>query len=305
MSKLNESSTDYSLSSHKFLTQIGSIRQSSVHLTNRACYRLSSNQHNDYPIIIDSGATHHMWADHQAFTSFTKMENCYVTLANNYKIPTLGRGTIQLVIAGYVIQLHDVYHVPNLQFSLYSVKQHRRYLKCSCIFDNNSASLNFPKFKFDIDDECDMVIYGRSDTSKSNKIHWSSLDGSIPSVYRAAKSSTPIPLPSHKPNPNKNVHRRITNIDIHKYLGFCTLKNIKIFQSVAQNNVTFVNAGELPLSHGDMATIQRHKSNKECVQRPKHFFDIAHMDITYGDTVAPGGIKYALVIVASFSVNNH
>ena len=100
-----------------------------------------------------------------------------------------------------------------------------------------------------------------------------------------------------EPNPNKNVHRRITNIDIHKYLGFCTLKNIKIFQSVAQNNVTFVNAGELPLSHGDMATIQRHKSNKECVQRPKHFFDIAHMDITYGDTVAPGGIKYALVIV--------
>ena len=31
--------------------------------------------------------------------------------------------------------------------------------------------------------------------------------------------------------------------------------------------------------------------------RPAHFFDVAHMDIAYGDTVAPGGIKFALVIV--------
>ena len=51
------------------------------------------------------------------------------------------------------------------------------------------------------------------------------------------------------------------------------------------------------LSHGNFTTIHRHKSNKEAVARPKHFFDIAHMDITYGNTVAPGGIKFALLVV--------
>ena len=61
--------------------------------------------------------------------------------------------------------------------------------------------------------------------------------------------------------------------------------------------MTLVDAGEIPLSHGDFTTIQRHRSNKTEVVRPKHFFDIAHMDITYGDTVAPGGIKFALIIV--------
>ena len=32
------------------------------------------------------------------------------------------------------------------------------------------------------------------------------------------------------------------------------------------------------------------------VPRPHHFFDVAHIDITYGDTVAPGEIKFALLI---------
>ncbi len=36
----------------------------------------------------------------------------------------------------------------------------------------------------------------------------------------------------------------ISNIDIHKYFGFQTLKDFKLFQQVAQNTVTFVNAGE-------------------------------------------------------------
>ena len=104
-------------------------------------------------------------------------------------------------------------------------------------------------------------------------------------------------MPSHKPNPNKQVQRKITNIDIHKYLGFRTLKTLKPFCTVAQPNVTFVEVGELPITHGDLTTIHRYKSNKHEVSRPKHFFDIAHMDITYGDTIAPGGIKYALIIV--------
>ena len=109
---------------------------------------------------------------------------------------------------------------------------------------------------------------------------------------------SPINLPtSHKPNPNHQAQRQISNIDIHKYFGFCTLKEIKPFQQVSQNTVTFINAGEIPLGHGNFTTFTRSKHNKSPVQRPSHFFDVAHMDIAYGDTVAPGGIKFPLVEV--------
>ena len=141
-----------------------------------------------------------------------------------------------------------------------------------------------------------MIINARSSPT-STKIHWSSIDGTNFSIRQSTISNyDPINMPSHKPNPNKQVHRKLINIDFHKYLGFRTLKSLKPFRTVAKPTVTFVDTGEIPISHGDF-TINRNKSNKDAVERPKHFFDVAHMDITYGDTIAPGGIKYALVIV--------
>ena len=83
------------------------------------------------------------------------------------------------------------------------------------------------------------------------------------------------------------------NIDIHKYLSVQTLKTLKPVQLVSQDAVSFVDAGEIQLTHQDFTTIWKHCSNKHAVPRPKHFFDIVHMDITYGDTVAPGNIKFA------------
>ena len=119
-----------------------------------------------------------------------------------------------------------------------------------------------------------MLIYGHKTPHKSSKIHWSSTDGYV-SVQKATTPS-PILLPDQKPNPNKQVHHKISNIDIHKYLGFRTLKTIKPFQLVAQDAVSFINAGEIPLTHGDFTTIQKHRSNKSPVPRPKHFFNVAH-----------------------------
>ncbi len=95
----------------------------------------------------------------------------------------------------------------------------------------------------------------------------------------------------------KSKKRRISNIDIHKYFGFSSLKDIKPFQQVSQNTVTFIYSGEIPLEHGNFTTVTHNKHNKSPIQRPSHFFDVAHMDIAYGDTVAPGGIKFALVVV--------
>ena len=72
---------------------------------------------------------------------------------------------------------------------------------------------------------------------------------------------------------------------------------MKPFQQVSQNNIKFINAGEIPLEHGNFTTINRSKHNTNQVPRSAHFFDAAHMDIAYGDTVAPGGVKFALILV--------
>lgn len=100
---------------------MGSVRQCNGTIPKHAvCNKASFPCSNEYPIIIDSCATHNMWNDSKAFRTFTSMHNSYVLLANNYKIPIAGWGTIQLNINGYFLHIHDVYYVPGLQYSLYA-----------------------------------------------------------------------------------------------------------------------------------------------------------------------------------------
>ena len=148
-----------------------------------------------------------MWNDFRAFTTFIPMKNSYVSLANNYKIPISGCGTIQLNINGYLLLIHDVYYIPQLQFCLYSVKQHRKYIKCSCVFNNNGSTLHFLKFKFTINDDYDMLIHACSISKRLIKIHWSSLDGVKSSIHHTSIANTsPISLPSHNPTQtNKHI----------------------------------------------------------------------------------------------------
>ena len=98
-----------------------------------------------------------------------------------------------------------------------------------------------------------MLIYGNKTTKKSPKIHWSSTDGSV--NVRQVTTLSPILLPDQKPNPNKQVHRKIMNIDIHKYLSVQTLKTLKPVQLVSQDAISFVDAGEIQLTHQDFTTI--------------------------------------------------
>ena len=113
---------------------------------------------------------------------------------------------IQLNINGYLLHIHNVYYVPSLQYCLYSVKRHRKYDKCDCVFDKEGSTLIFPKFQFDIDDEFDMLIFARSISKHLPKNHWSSLDGTNSSGNKASIQNLPIKLPSHKPIPNKQTH---------------------------------------------------------------------------------------------------
>ena len=130
----------------------------------------------NYQIIIDSGATCHMWNDPTAFLTYKRIHNSFVQMANKQKVPIEGIGTIQICVNGFTLRIHGVYHIPTLAFCLYSVKEHMRYYKCFTHFGNNKAILSFPKFKFNIFNEDDLFISAHSLGQTTNKIHWDSKD---------------------------------------------------------------------------------------------------------------------------------
>ncbi len=262
-------------------------------------YFLSPNQKHSHNCIVDSGATHHMWNDPSAFISFYPEENGgYVRIANNQKIPIVGYGTIRVKLDNYVIELEDVFYVPSLRDSLFSVRQHRRCDRCSFICDNNGCHLHFPLFSIPVPDHEEMVVSIHSIGTSSNKIHWSSPPKHTANIATVGTNSpTPQPRPSDKPNPTHTSHRRISNQELYRYLGFRQLTNLNHFKSCIKDTVTIINTGEIPKDISQFATITRQKHNKNPIPRPDKFFDVAHMDIGYGDTVAPGGYKYVLLIV--------
>ena len=90
-----------------------------------------------------------------------------------------------------------------------------------------------------------MLIFTPSVSKRLLKIHWSSVDDMIASGKQTSCNTTHIPSPNQKLNPNKQVQRKISNIDRHKYLGFRTLKDLKPFQQVSVNTVTFVHVGSI------------------------------------------------------------
>ena len=113
--------------SNSLLTlHLGSIRQATVNIPLLSSITSKYKNVKKYLVIIDSGATHHMWNDSTAFISYVSTKTSYVSLVNDYKIPMKGVGSIQLNINNCILQIHNVFYVPALQYCLYSVKQHRR-----------------------------------------------------------------------------------------------------------------------------------------------------------------------------------
>jgi len=45
-------------------------------------------------MIIDSGATHHMWIAQNDFTKYKQTSGAYVHVSNGEKAPCLGIGTV-------------------------------------------------------------------------------------------------------------------------------------------------------------------------------------------------------------------
>ena len=112
-----------------------------------------------YLVVIDSGATEHMWVRKSDFVSYDATPGAYVIIANDDKVPCLGRGTVRFYLNGKLIEITNVLHVPSLRSPLYSVRQHRRYESCSFVGDNSGMFLTFPEFTVEIDDSEDCVAH--------------------------------------------------------------------------------------------------------------------------------------------------
>ena len=99
--KINESSIPYLQKYSVLKYHLGSEKHVYVTVPFTAnSFKTSFTTSTDYPVIIDSGATHHMWSDPAAFISFAPTANSYVSLANNFRIPVKGVGSIHLKING-------------------------------------------------------------------------------------------------------------------------------------------------------------------------------------------------------------
>ena len=188
--------------------------------------------------IVDSSATHHMWNDPHAFVSFIpETDGGYVKLANNAKMPIVGSGTIRITFNDYILEIDDVFYIPSLLNSLYSVKQHIRNPSCAfhCAYEYGCRLL-FPHFTIHIDDS-DKLYLPFSRPSPSTKVHWSN----IHQHKKAFTVQLPKVQPHHKPNPSYRNSWRITNHELHRYLGYRNQK-LDDFKLAIQDTVTIVNS---------------------------------------------------------------
>ena len=88
------------------------------------------------------------------YTPLTKTQ--FVLLGDDSTtIPISGNGTIDCIVDSHRIILHDVYNVPQIEDTLYSIKQHIAFLNCNFHAEDNVMTLKYPSFTLliSIDDE--------------------------------------------------------------------------------------------------------------------------------------------------------
>jgi len=104
-------------------------------------------------------------------------------------------------------------------------------------------------------------------------------------------------LPSDKVPSSTPGHRRLSIHQLHRYIGFRTLKNWHSLIDVGQPTIDIINDGTPPLELGDVANIRTSRRNTTPIPHPPNFLDVVHLDIGYGDCKAVGGAKYVILLV--------
>lgn len=122
-------------------------------------------------MILDSGTTDHMSGNKSLFVQYYPAKNKKFVLLGDGSttIPISGKGTIDYIVDSHRIILHNVYYVPQLEDTLYSIKQHITFLNCNFHAENNIMTLKYPKFTLNasIEDEVQVTLLPTPAKSKS------------------------------------------------------------------------------------------------------------------------------------------
>ena len=104
-------------------------------------------------MILDSGTTHHMTGNKSLFTSLLPLPSPKFVILGDGRTttPIEALGTIDILIGKYRIILHEVYYVPSLQDTLFSIKQHMSYHQCTFHAEDDNMTLTFPQFSLTAD----------------------------------------------------------------------------------------------------------------------------------------------------------
>lgn len=100
--------------------------------------------------------------------------------------------------------------------------------------------------------------------------------------------------PSYTPGPAKNT-TSFDSLRLHRIFGCRRFKN-QLHITTASKNAQLIRCGEMPSTIGDFTTINNPPKGKKLTQR-RRFLDKVHMGIFFGDCMALGGFRYALVLV--------
>ncbi len=84
--------------------------------------------------------------------------------------------------------------------------------------------------------------------------------------------------------------------ELHCIMGCRKFRNYKHLLQVSRDG-QWVDGGEFPLSFGSYATIPKSNWSGAIDKTQYRYLDAVHMDIAFGDCVAIGGYRYALILV--------
>lgn len=90
--------------------------------------------------LIDSGATNHICSDLNLFQNRKPVvgANEYITVPNGRKIPIANIGSVRV---NNSLVLHNVLHIPHIQFNLISVQRLCKDMNSSVIFNGQDCLL--------------------------------------------------------------------------------------------------------------------------------------------------------------------
>ena len=238
--------------------------------------------------IIDSGASRHMCANEESFSHISETKVKHITLANNFKIKTAGKGDITLNCTNknglYQVKLKNVLYIPEITSNLLPVSR----------FAKKGAKIEFSGNTCVIKNQFNNIITTASIQDKGiYKIHLNDFSSSknIHLKQQPLACTSNFELISTSANTKSS-----TTNDMHiwhRRLGHLNYKYLNQLQNAAEG-ISFKNSTP-PLCEPCIQGKFVKNPFKPTSSRAQHILDLIHTDLCEADRTSFDGYKYFLI----------